>query len=412
MITFERVSVSMTVRDCTWRQDGTNFARLRVSANGVTRYIKTQIIVQRCEVAPDGRIKVPELRHRLEDYLRQVEIKVAKLSDNQLKDMTVDDVVSYIQKDDRFSLDFVSFYKEDIKDKKPIPKNTYTCALNSFLLFLNRDSLQISEITSSLMHKWEHWLKQKYGNRARAVSSYTSCIATIHGHARQEFNNDETGETLIRNPFQYYHSPHQCPSAIGHRDLPPEVIQKMIDIRTTLVGRERFGVDVFLISFVLMGMNCPDLYTCEFGDKDVIHFYRTKTRDRRDDKAEMYVRMEPLVQDLFTDYLSEEKETSLVFNFDKRYTTYLIMGENVNEGLKKFGERIKYPQTITLYWARHSWASCAYRAGINPYIISDCLGHKNREIRVADIYVHKDWKQLWETNLKVLTQFTWTLSPR
>lgn len=132
MITFERVSVSMTVRDCTWRQDGTNFARLRVSANGVTRF-KTQIIVQRCEVAPDGRIKVPELRHRLEDYLRKVEIKVAKLSDEVVKDMTIDDVVAYIQRDDRFKLDFIEYYQQAIKDKKLHSQKAYSSALNAFI---------------------------------------------------------------------------------------------------------------------------------------------------------------------------------------------------------------------------------------------------------------------------------------
>lgn len=190
MITFKRVSVSMTVRDCTWRQDGTNFARLRVSANGVTRYIKTQIIVQRCEVAPDGRIKVPELRHRLEDYLRKVEIKVAKLSDEAVKDMTVDDVVAYIQRDDRFKLDFIEYYQQAIKDKNS--QKAYSSALNAFISFLGNDSIQISEIKSSLLYKWEQWLKKKYGERARSVSAYPAYLACIHAQARKEFNNDET----------------------------------------------------------------------------------------------------------------------------------------------------------------------------------------------------------------------------
>lgn len=55
------LSVSTLVRSATWKNDGTNFVRLRVSARGVTRYVKTPIIVQRSDMGAGGNIKVPEL---------------------------------------------------------------------------------------------------------------------------------------------------------------------------------------------------------------------------------------------------------------------------------------------------------------------------------------------------------------
>ena len=409
MITFERVSVSMTVRDCTWRQDGTNFARLRVSANGVTRYIKTQIIVQRCEVAPDGRIKVPELRHRLEDYLRKVEIKVAKLSDEVVKDMTVDDVVAYIQRDDRFKLDFIEYYQQAIKDKKLHSQKAYSSALNAFISFLGKDSIQISEIKSSLLYKWEQWLKKKYGERARSVSAYPACLACIHAQARKEFNNDETGQVSIRNPFQYYHPPRQHAAECGHRNLTIDLVQTMIDLRLELVGRERFGVDLFLISFALMGMNCPDLYSCEKPADAIIHYYRTKTRTRRDDKAEMFVTIDKKVESLIKEYFAPEgSETA--FDFCNRYKNYVLFGENVNEGLKKYSDRIGRTDKndrITLYWARHSWATIAYACGVDKGIINDGLCHVDRDMKVTDIYIKKNWKIIWDGNAKVINKFKW-----
>ena len=33
--------------------------------------------------------------------------------------------------------------------------------------------MDISEISSSLMREWEEWLRNTYGNNARAVSAYT-----------------------------------------------------------------------------------------------------------------------------------------------------------------------------------------------------------------------------------------------
>ena len=402
------VSVSTLVRSATWKNDGTNFVRLRVSAKGVTRYIKTPIIVQRTDMGTDGNIVVPALRRAAEDYLRKVEVKISKLTNAQLSQMNVDEAVAYIMQDEAANMDFIAFYREYIEDKRMHSKNTYNSALNAFISFLERDSLPISEIDIPLLRKWEAWLRKKYGDGARSVSAYFACISTVHAQARMEYNNEDTGEIVIQNPFKNYPVPRQRASAVGHRDLDVHIIQKMMDLRTELEGRERFGVDVFLISFALMGMNCPDLYTCEWDDGNVIRYNRTKTRDRRDDRAEMMVLVDPLVEGILSEYYSRDRDSNRVFDFDERYTSYEIMGENVNAGLKQFAKRINYPKAITLYCARHSWASIAYKTGVQRSVICDGLGHKNRENRICDIYIHREWKQVWEMNHKVLETLRWS----
>ena len=179
----------------------------------------------------------------------------------------------------------------------------------------------------------------------------------------------------------------------------------MIKLRPTLTGREKLGVDAFLISFSLMGMNAPDLYSCTFDKKDIIHYYRTKTRGRRDDKAEMFVRMEPCVKDIFDEYTSSD--STLAFTFSQLYSSYMVFGENINEGLEQFCRRIKVDK-ITMYWARHSWASIAYESGVTKGVINDCLCHVDREMKVTDIYIKKDWSVLWKANEKVLKRFKWS----
>ena len=86
---------------------------------------------------------------------------------------------------------------------------------------------------------------------------------------------------------------------------------------------------------------------------------------------------------------SGEGDSNRFFDFDERYTSYEIMGENVNAGLKQFAKRINYPKAITLYCARHSWASIAHKTGVQRSVICDGLGHKNRENRICDIYIHR-----------------------
>lgn len=166
------VSVSTLVRSATWKNDGTNFVRLRVSAKGVTRYIKTPIIVQRTDMGTDGNILVPALRRAAEDYLRKVEVKISKLTNAQLSQMNVDEAVAYIMQDEAANMDFIAFYREYIEDKRMHSKNTYNSALNAFISFLERDSLPISEIDIPLLRKWEAWLRKNMAT-APGVSAPT-----------------------------------------------------------------------------------------------------------------------------------------------------------------------------------------------------------------------------------------------
>ncbi len=400
------VTVTPMLIDRHWMSDGTNFYRLRVSVHRDRRYIKTNIRVKKNELSTDGRIKTAEKRRSLEDLVRKTEEIVSTLDCYALPSMNVDDVVNYIQnysegKD--FKLDFFNFADEIISEKTGQSRKTYQTAVNSFKSFLEKDSIDISEISSTLMRSWEKWLRMKHGDNARSVSAYPACIAFIHGQARLRYNNEETGVVKIRNPFQYYKPPRQKPAA--HRAVDVKLIQKMLKMRKELSGREKLGVDAFLISFALMGMNAPDLYSCTLDKKDIVHYNRTKTRGRRDDKAEMFVRMESCAKELFDEYLA--KDGNVAFTFSSLYSSYTVFGENINEGLQKFCKRIKVDK-ITMYWARHSWASIAYESGVTKGVINDCLCHVDREMKVTDIYIKKDWSVLGKANEKVLKRFKWS----
>jgi site-specific recombinase XerD len=158
-----------------------------------------------------------------------------------------------------------------------------------------------------------------------------------------------------------------------------------------------------------MGMNAPDLYTCKLRGEDVLHYYRTKTRTRRDDKAEMFVTIDKKVESLIKEYFAPEgSETA--FDFCNRYKNYVLFGENVNEGLKKYSDRIGRTDKndrITLYWARHSWATIAYACGVDKGVINDGLCHVDRDMKVTDIYIKKNWKIIWDGNAKVIKKFKW-----
>ncbi len=51
------------------------------------------------------------------------------------------------------------------------------------------------------------------------------------------------------------------------------------------------------------------------------------------------------------------------------------MGYNINYGLKKIAEIIGIKTPLTMYVARHSWASIAEESGIPVSVISQGMGH-------------------------------------
>ena len=384
-----------------WKKNGTNFFRLRLTLNRKSLYTKTNILVRK-EDLRGGKIINPDVRHKVEDIVRETEKAVSQIDTFALDNMTLGDVLAFIENIQKgeFRLDFFKFGYGLVEKKAASSRAGYTSALNSFKEFVGCDTLDIGRITSSLLRQYEQWLRDKYGDSARAVTAYTAALRFVHAQARARYNNEETGYVPIKNPFQFYKPPVQRPAK--HRAVEPSVIAKMLELRESLSGRERLGVDVFLLSFALMGMNCPDMYGCSAPKKGVITYNRAKTRSRRADHAEMKVKIDPLVERLVDEYAGTDR----AFSFAEKYTTYQILGENVNDGLRKFCKRIK-TDPFTLYSARHAWASIAYKSGIDKGVINDCLCHVDRDMKVTDIYIDKDWSVMWKANHKVLSRFRW-----
>lgn len=398
------ITVTPVLQERLWKQNGTNSYRIRICFANKVRYLRTNVTVRRDQVSR-GKLKDTSVRYRIEKLVREVEEAAANIDSFALASMDIDQVVEFIRNYNAggFRLDFVAFGREVAAEKVDSSRGVYNTALNRFCEFVGRESFDISSVTSALMREWEDWLVRRYGRDARCVSSYTACISFIHGQARRKYNKEELGITPIKNPFLYYKPPRQ--KASSHKAADEALIQRMIDLRGSLSGRERLGVDAFLISFALMGMNAPDLYSCAAPKDGVITYNRTKTKNLRDDHAEMRVRLSGLAGPLFEEY-ADGSGSGLAFDFSSRYANYKTFGANVNKGLLKFCERVGHKK-VTLYWARHGWGTIAMRAKVNKWLVNDCLCHVDKEMKVTDIYIEKDWSLFWEANETVLSRFDW-----
>lgn len=405
------------------KEDGTNLIRLRVTHKRKSKYIKTNISVTAEDFTRSGNLKNQGKIDLAGDEVKKWRGVVDKMPTSASDVMTVDEVVKYIKAkladEGGFRLDFASYGMQVAARKKKGTGKNYIVAMRCLMRYFKHDP-DIKEITVRAMRGFEEFIRKeknmvyhadkglvegKGTKSERAVNMYTGAVRAVYKSAMREFNDPDLG--IMRIPvdiFEYYKVPKVPPSE--HRDIPMEWVQLMIDQRKGLSGRKRMAVDAFLISFALMGINAVDMYMSMEKPKDgVLHYFRTKTTDARDDKAEMYVRIEPCIQELVSDYL----DRSRAFDFYKRYASSGTFVAALNKGLKAWKEMNKITDDFTFYAARHTWATLgsSKRVGIDLVLVTEGLCHVDQARKIDFIYVRKDWERVWDANVKVLELFKW-----
>lgn len=158
--------------------------------------------------------------------------------------------------------------------------------------------------------------------------------------------------------------------------------------------------DCFILSFCLIGMNSADLYNCDELKDNIITYYRTKTKDRRQDKAKMQIHVPTMIMPLMQKY--KDFTGKRVFNFYHLYSSANNFNKAINAGLKEIGKKLRI-EDLEYYAARHSWATLAVnKVGINKYTAHAALNHIDEAMKVTDIYIERDFSLENEANRKVL----------
>ena len=163
-----------------------------------------------------------------------------------------------------------------------------------------------------------------------------------------------------------------------------------------------FSRDLFLFSFYAMGMPFIDVAHLKKKqiEGDVLSYYRQKTGTK------VQVRVESCMRDIMNRY--DTPSSPYVFPILRDGATAAEMALRYrsalsyhNRLLKKIGCMAGLARPLTTYVARHSWASAAYKDGVNINVIAQALGHTSSE--TTRTYVRDlDSSQIFQANKKVL----------
>ncbi|HAT61270.1 MAG TPA: hypothetical protein DCS83_01805 [Prevotella sp.] len=381
------------------RPDKTWNVVVRFTHDRKMRYIPTSMYVSKNDLTTSFKIKNQKILDRGEDIIRVYRQRINELN-LELNNMDIDDIMNYLKKkEDNTGIDFVEFANQwcarhtEIKGIK-----NYKTAINSLCNFFGRRKILCNEINVKSMKEYEESLS----DRPRAKSLYTAMIVKLFNEARDFYNDEDNDVIRIKQSLKKYVVPQQN-SAIN-RALTIEEIKRIFNLpydglkSKGLTSHHDIALDCYKLSFCLMGMNSADLYNCTDYDGEYITYFRTKTKDRRKDHAEMKIKVHPCIAALLKKYKGDDH----VFNFCERYSSLENLNRAINMGLKKVGEEAGIPK-LQFYSARHSFATIAANNARTPlYIVNDMLCHIDNSMKITNLYIKKDFTLINEANFKFI----------
>lgn len=241
---------------------------------------------------------------------------------------------------------------------------TYRSALNSFKKFRKDEDLMLDSLSSTVMEDYEAWLKQR-GIVPNTISFYTRILRAVYNRAVE----DDTIEN--RNPFRHVYT---GVDKTVKRALPLTAIKKIKALDLSLTPTLDFARDMFMMSFYLRGMSFIDMAFLKKTDlKNGYITYR-----RRKTGQQLIIEWTKEMQMILDKYPENKSDYLLPVirnpGLNER-CTYRNAGYNINHSLKRIAGMVGITIPLTLYVARHSWASAAKAKGIPLPVISEGMGH-------------------------------------
>lgn len=395
--------------------------RLRFTLNRRMKRISTSLFATSNDLTKDYKIKPSSpIKQDVDALIRGYYDKCAKLQ-IELNNYTLDDVIDYLNGEHEKNqvIDFIKFSREWIASTTIKGAPNYTTAINALVRFIGKEELDINLITLDFLEGFKAFLNKErevrtkkliqQGKRVasnRSLSLYLISIKKLFNEAKKKYNKQDKNLILIPNsPFIELEIPKQ--EATRKRAIPVDIIKKVWnlpykDMKKGYKATCRYNLakDCFILSFCLMGMNSADLYYATEMEGNTIIYNRTKTKDRRLDKAQMKVDIPKLVLPLIEKY--KDKTGKRLFNFYQYYADEKGFNKAINYGLKEIGILLEIDD-LEYYAARHSWATIALnKVGIDKYTVHAALNHVDDAMRVTDIYIERDFVMENKANAKVM----------
>ncbi|MCD8302667.1 MAG: site-specific integrase [Prevotellaceae bacterium] len=251
--------------------------------------------------------------------------------------------------------------------------NNYESALSSFCRFLEGRDIRIADIKPILVQRYESRLRASgirqntvafYMRTLRAV--YNRAISDLHLRDMQPFGKVNLGiEKTIK------------------RALPAETLRAIKCFESDSQS-QRFARDMFLFSLYTRGMSFVDMAYLRQTDLQggMLTYRRQKTGQlitmRWEPCMQQIADLYPPVNNVFLLPIVKDPDADI----RKQYKSKQF---EVNFQLHRISDALSLCRPLTMYVARHSWASLAKSLNVPMAVISESMGHTS--LRTTQIYL-------------------------
>ena len=415
------LTIKAEIKKSELKVDGTYNVKIRFTLDRKVKRLSTNLFITSKDLTKSLKFKEDTSIKRAIDglvlYYREQCFKL-QLDQNHY---SLDEIIEFLngEQEKQQTIDFIKFSREWIASTTIKGAPNYTTAINALVRFVGKEELDINLITLDFLESFKAFLNKEreirtkrlmqQGKRIpsnRSLSLYLISIKKLFNEAKKKYNKKEKNLILIPNsPFMELEIPRQ--EATRKRAISADIIKKLWklpykDMKKGYKSTCRYNLakDCFILSFCLMGINSADLYNATEMEGNTIVYNRTKTKDRRLDKAQMKVDIPRLVLPLVEKY--KDKTGKRLFNFYQYYADEKGFNKAINYGLKEIGTILEIDD-LEYYAARHSWATIALnKVGIDKYIVHAALNHIDDAMKVTDIYIERDFVNENKANAKVV----------
>ena len=308
---------------------------------------------------------VNAIKERLAWDMARLKKVISQLETEQSR-YTADDVITGYHKLTKEASLF-SFWHNVIAQLKQLGKirtsETYTATLNSFMASREEQDVPLDGISSDMMLLFEAHLKAR-GVRMNTISFYMRIFRAVYNRAV------EKGLTAQNYPFRHVYT---GVDKTVKRAIPIKAIKALKELDLSMNQALDFARDMFMFSFYTRGMSFVDMaYLKKTDIRHGILTYR-----RRKTGQELSIKWEKCMEDIIAKYPENKTDFLLPIikeegNERRQYDNALHL---VNYRLKELSTMLKLQRPLTMYVARHSWASAAKAKNVPLSVISEGMGH-------------------------------------
>ncbi len=320
--------------------------------------------------------------------------ELTKMTSTQIKNK----VKSYLDPKAEIQNLFINRYKKFTESRNAErTKEIYETTLNKILTFdKNATSMSFEDINKDWLISFDNFLKKEGLKKNSRNIHFRNIRAVINDAIDNEITTHYPMRKMDINPEE-----------TEKRSLTIEELRLLFDY--PVKKWQQKYLDYFKLTFYLIGINPVDLCNCKKEDiKDGRLIYK-----RRKTGKLYSIKIEKEAQDIIEKYSGEK----LLVNFSERMTNYKTFVSRANKALKKIGivnmvynsshskkNKFEYKplfNSLSIYWARHTWATLAYSIGISDELIAAALGHSHGN-RITSIYIDKSIANIDDVNRKVI----------